>query len=139
MKKYKAIILTMVVMFSLQHLSLGVSGGGGAGGGGGVVVGGGGKSGGGSSAPKASATPIPQFHTVIGSVSTDSITVKKTKESKTYKITKNTTITFENKTVTAADLKAGMRVVVSVDLDGVSASSIAASKAPAQPSPTPKK
>jgi len=81
-------------------------------------------------AAKPSPTPVKHFHTVIGSVSADSITVQEPKATKTYKIDKYTRITYEGKTSTAADLKTGMRVSVSASTDPTVAEVITASEPP---------
>ena len=83
--------------------------------------------------PKAKATPTPHFHTVIGSVSADSITVQEPKGEKTFKIDKYTTITYDGNTVTAADLKPGMRVSVVPGMDPTVAEQITASEPPKDP------
>lgn len=89
-----------------------------------------------AAAAKPKATPVPPHHTVIEAISATSITVKTPKNSKTYKITKLTTITFDGKTVTAADLKPGMKVSVTEGTDPDVAEDITANKAPkATPKP----
>jgi len=85
-------------------------------------------------------TPVPyvQFHVTISSVSADSISIQTAKGLKTYKITKYTAITYEGKTVTPADLKAGMKVSVTPGFDTTTAGTITAS-APPKATPTPAK
>ena len=75
-------------------------------------------------------TPKPDFHTVIESISADSITVKEPKETKTYKIDRYTEITYNGQPVKTTDLKPGMRVEVSSNTDTTVASRIDASEAP---------
>jgi len=88
-------------------------------------------------APAAKSTPAPPKHTVISTVSAESITVDTGSGSKTYKITKNTEITFGGKNVKVDELKAGMRVSVVAGFDTSTAGEIAASNAPkATPSPS---
>lgn len=88
---------------------------------------------------KATPTPFIAHHTVIGSISSDSITVNTNSGSKTYKITKFTSCSFEGKTVTVNDLKPGMKVSVVADSSGA-AEVITASKPPkAEPASSPKK
>jgi len=66
--------------------------------------------------PRVKATPVPEKINAGGakieSVSADSITVKASKTSQTYKIDSHTAITVNGKKGTAEDLKAGMRVEV---------------------------
>jgi len=85
------------------------------------------------------ATPVRR-HTVIESVSADSITVSGADGStKTYKITSGTEITFKGDTVTVDKLEAGMRVQVTPDAaDDSAAGEISASDPPKQPTPKPK-
>ncbi|MGB8354921.1 MAG: hypothetical protein WCD79_13580 [Chthoniobacteraceae bacterium] len=79
---------------------------------------------------KPKATPKPNIHTVIESISTDSITVKEPKETKTYKIGQFTEITYNGQPAKTADLKSGMRVEVSSNTDTTVADRIDASEAP---------
>jgi hypothetical protein len=53
-------------------------------------------------------------HTTISSISAESITISEHGKAKTYKITKDTEISLKGQKVTADDLKAGMRVTVSM-------------------------
>jgi len=88
--------------------------------------------------PKAS--PRPSHHTVIESVSSDSITVTTTGggESATYKITMDTQITYDGEDTTASQLQPGMRVDVTPDgADPDTASIITANAPPPSPTPTP--
>ena len=96
----------------------------------------------------AGATPKPTppvRHTVIASISADSVTVDTGRSTQTYKIDKHTQLMFDGKTVPMSALKAGMKVTVTPGgFDGKTASSVNASPAPkatpaASPSPTPKK
>jgi len=82
------------------------------------------------------ATPVHR-HTVIESVSADSITVSGADGStKTYKITSTTEITFKGDTVTADKLEAGMRVSITPDgADETAASVIQANDPPKDPTP----
>ena len=80
--------------------------------------------------PKAKASATP-FHQTIESISADSITVKKKSGDVTYKITKDTEITFKGDTVTATQLQAGMRVEVTPDaVDPTVAGTISANDPP---------
>ncbi len=88
---------------------------------------------------KPRATP-PRHHTVIESVSSDSITITQADGSHTYKIDANTEITFKGQTTTADQLQAGMRVQVNPDAaDQNLAAQISADDAPKDPTPKPKK
>ena len=83
------------------------------------------------------ATPKPRIHhhTVIETVSADSITINQGTADKTFKITKNTEITFRGETTTADQLQAGMRVSVVPDsVDPTIAGQIEASDPPKEPS-----
>lgn len=80
-------------------------------------------------------TPVPHYHTVIAEISAESITVQGPKQTKTYKITKDTQITYNGKKVTAADLQAGMKVSVTAAMDPGTAVVITANKAPNDPAP----
>ncbi|MEI8234618.1 MAG: hypothetical protein WCH57_08025 [Verrucomicrobiota bacterium] len=86
-------------------------------------------------------TPMPVRHTVIASVSSDSITIDTGKKTITYQIGKQTKCFFMGKLVTSSDLQTGMRVSVTPAFDEKTAEAINASTAPkaASPSPTPKK
>ena len=89
---------------------------------------------------KEKARPTP-FHVVIESVSASSITVKKQEGDVTYKIDRNTEISYKGQTVTADQLQAGMRVSVTADaVDATLASLVQAEDPPkAAPSASPKK
>jgi len=79
--------------------------------------------------PKKKATPPPEYHTVISSVSADSITVQEPKASKTYKIDQFTAIYYNGQSAKVTDLKTGMRVEVSAGGDPTVAERISASDA----------
>lgn len=81
-----------------------------------------------AAAPKA--TPFPPKHTVIVSISGDSVTTDTGKTTKSYKINKRTIFLYQGSRVTANDLKPGMRVTVTPAFDGKTAASIAASDVP---------
>jgi hypothetical protein len=89
--------------------------------------------------PRPKRTPS-HHHTVIESVSADSITISASGGDKTYKITTNTEITFKGETVTADKLAVGMRVSVTPDAaDEESAGQISANDPPHDPAtPAPK-
>ena len=87
---------------------------------------------------KAKPTPFAPHHTVIGSISADSITINTFTGSKTYKIDKFTAITLLGNTATTNDLKPGMKVSVTVGSDPAVAESISASNPPKDP-PAPAK
>jgi len=94
-----------------------------------------------AAAPTPKPTP-PKRHTVIASISSDSITVDTGKSQQTYKIDKYTQLMFEGKKVPMNDLKAGMMVTVTPNFDGKSVSAVNAAPPPkATPvaSPAPKK
>jgi len=77
--------------------------------------------------------PTP-FHMTIESISADSITVNDPDGAKTYKITKDTEITFKGDTVTTDQLQTGMRVEVTPDaVDENTAGMIQADDPPAAP------
>ena len=89
--------------------------------------------------PKPRATPV-RHHTVIDTVSADSITIDQAGGSKTYAITKFTEITFKGQTTTVDQLQPGMRVTVTPDAaDDTSAGQIAADDPPKDPTPRPTK
>jgi len=76
------------------------------------------------------AKPTP-FHVVIESVSASSITVKKPNGDVTYKMDRNTEISYKGQTVTADQLETGMRVEVTTDaVDETLASIVQAEDAP---------
>ena len=82
---------------------------------------------------KPRATPA-HHHTVIESVSATSITVSSAAGSKTYKITKDTEITFKGDTTTVDQLQTGMRVQVTPDAaDENTAGKISANDPPPRP------
>lgn len=78
-------------------------------------------------------TPTPPKHTVISSVSADSITINAADNTKTYKITKDTVIEFKGQKAQITDLQPGMRVSVSTSSDPATASRISASEPPKEP------
>jgi hypothetical protein len=89
--------------------------------------------------PQPRPTP-PHHHTVIESVSADSITIVRAGVEKTYKITSATEIELKGETVTADKLEAGMRVSVTPDaVDDTVAGQITASDPPTDPQPNPTK
>jgi hypothetical protein len=76
----------------------------------------------------------PSHHTTIETVSTDSITIDSPDGTKTYKITKDTEITFKGDTVTADQLQPGMSVDVTPDaVDETVAGTIVADDPPHDP------
>jgi len=80
--------------------------------------------------------PRVHHHTVIETVSADSITISESGNDKTYKITKGTEITFKGETTTADKLEAGMRVSITPDgADETAASVIQANDPPKDPTP----
>jgi len=81
-------------------------------------------------------TPTPTRHTVIASISSDSITVDTGLVKKDYKIEKNTVFIFHGNRVTLNDLKSGMRVSVTPGFDGLTAATINAGDAPKVPPAT---
>jgi len=90
---------------------------------------------------KPRATPNrTRHHTVIESVSADSITIDQPGGSKTFKIVSTTEITFKGQSTTADKLEAGMRVqVMADDVDPGTAASISANDPPKDPvTPAPK-
>jgi len=87
--------------------------------------------------PKVKPRPTP-FHVTIEAVSADSITVNDRDGAKTYKIDKNTEISFKGNTVTVDQLQVGMRVEVTPDsVDPGTAGMIQANDPPAA-APAPK-
>lgn len=89
--------------------------------------------------PKKKPTPPPN-HKVIGSVSSDSITVTSLNSSATYQINKQTKCFLKGASVTPSELKPGMRVTVTPGFDGKTAAQITASDAPkAAPAASPAK
>ncbi|MDD5350312.1 MAG: hypothetical protein PHQ12_08895 [Chthoniobacteraceae bacterium] len=86
---------------------------------------------------KPTPTPTPR-HTVIGSVSSDSITINTGLTTKTFQIDKHTKFNLMGKPVTVGDLKPGMRVSVTPGgFDGKTADIINASDVPKAPPATP--
>ncbi len=83
-----------------------------------------------SGGPKKKATPIPVINTTISSVSADSISISQGNVSKTFTITRFTEITSGGQKVTAADLRPGMTVSVTMGTDPKVAGRIAASAPP---------
>lgn len=82
-------------------------------------------------APKPSPKPTPPpRHTVIGSISSESITVDTGLKTKTYTINKNTKFYLKGAAVSLNELKSGMRVNVVPGFDEKSASTITATDAP---------
>jgi len=79
---------------------------------------------------KATPTPFVPHHTLIESISADSITVATINEKKTYKITKFTEFMFQGNEVKIDALTPGMKVSVVAGSDGTSAEVINASPAP---------
>ena len=88
------------------------------------------KGGGGGKGGKSKATPTPEYHTVIASISANSITVNSGTNSKTYKIDQGTQFTYQGNSVKAADLKPGMRVSIATGADDTTASAVSATEAP---------
>jgi len=62
----------------------------------------------------AKTTPTPIHETVISSVTPTQITVTEDKETKTFTITQFTEVTVDGKKASAADLKPGMMVTVTL-------------------------
>ena len=88
--------------------------------------------------PKPRSTPA-HHHTVIETVSADSITIDEPTGPKTFKITKNTEITFKGETTTADKLQPGMRVSVMPDMaDATVAGQIEANDPPKDAAAKPK-
>lgn len=85
---------------------------------------------------KAAPTPPPR-HTVIGSISSDSLTVDTGLRTTNYKLNKNTVFMYQGKRVSSNDLKAGMRVSVTPGFDALTASVVSATDAPKVPAATP--
>ena len=75
-------------------------------------------------------TPPPQLGSVITSATPTSITVSEAKASKTFTLTKFTEITVNGQKGTAADLKPGMIVNVTMGTDRTQASRVSAQDAP---------
>lgn len=86
---------------------------------------------------KPPATPAKR-HTVIGTISSDSITVDTGSNTKTFKIDKHTQFFYLGSKATADELKVGMRVSVTPGFDGKTASSINANDAPVKADPAKK-
>jgi hypothetical protein len=82
---------------------------------------------------------VVHHHTVIDTITNDSITITDAAGSHTFKITAQTEITFKGSPATASSLAAGMRVQVTPDaVDPDTASQIAADDPPKDPTPRPK-
>jgi hypothetical protein len=75
-----------------------------------------------------------QEHTTITSINADTIVISEGGKAKTFKITKDTEIDLKGQKVKPEDLKAGMRVSVSMGSDASVASRINASDAPKEES-----
>ena len=90
----------------------------------------GGGGGGGKGGGKSKATPTPESHTVIASITANSITVNSGTNSKTYKIDQATEFTYQGNSVKATDLKPGMRVSIATGADDATASTVNATEAP---------
>jgi hypothetical protein len=76
---------------------------------------------------KKKSSPPPQSHeTVISAVTPNSITVADDKTMKTYTITQFTEINVNGQKATVADLKQGMKVSVTIDMDPTRVSRIIA-------------
>ncbi len=93
--------------------------------------------------PKGKLSPTPgEGHTVIESVSSDSITVSTTGGgggANTYKINSFTEITYDGQDTTVNQLQPGMRVTVTPDgADADTAAIVNANAAPTEPTPKPK-
>jgi len=80
--------------------------------------------------PAAKATPRPHHFFKITDVSATSITISDDKTTKTFKIDKDTEITYKGETVTADKLSVGMKATVSPGISDDVASRISASDAP---------
>ncbi|MEY2440491.1 MAG: hypothetical protein QOI34_1876 [Verrucomicrobiota bacterium] len=76
---------------------------------------------------KAKATPPEKHETLISSVTPTAITVAQDKVAKTFTITQFTEIIVNGQKATAADLKPGMTVTVTMGTDPTRASRIVAS------------
>jgi hypothetical protein len=76
---------------------------------------------------------VPE-HTTITSISADSLTISSGGTAKTYKLTKDTVLTFKGQTAKPEDLKAGMRVSVTMASDPTVASRVNASDPPKEES-----
>lgn len=70
------------------------------------------------------------YDTVISAVTPSAITISENKETKTFTITQFTEVDFKGQRVTAAELKPGMLVTVTIAADGASASRINANDPP---------
>jgi hypothetical protein len=75
---------------------------------------------------KAKATPAVNHETVISTVTPTEITVTEDKTAKTYVLTQFTEITLNGNRATAADLKPGMKVSVTIGTDATHLSRVAA-------------
>src|SRR4051794_9929988 len=72
---------------------------------------------------------VPE-HTTITSISADSLTISSGGTAKTYKLTKDTDLTLKGQKAKVEDLKAGMRVSVTMASDPTVASRVNASDPP---------
>jgi hypothetical protein len=79
---------------------------------------------------KSKAKAVEYHDTVIASVAPDSITITQDQQSKSYKISQFTEITFRGQKAALADLKPGMTVSVTQGMDPLTASRIAAGDPP---------
>ena len=102
-----------------------------------------------AAAPTPKPTPAPR-HTVISSISSDSITVDTGLKTTTYQIDKHTKCFFQGNLVTTGDLKAGMRVSITpggfdektadtINANDVPKAPVAKATPAAKATPTPKK
>jgi len=88
--------------------------------------------------PKPRPTPV-HHHVTIEAVTTDSITINEPGGDKTYKITRDTEITFKGETTTVDQLQPGMRVQITPDaVDETVAGEIQADDPPHDPTPVPR-
>jgi hypothetical protein len=77
-----------------------------------------------------SATPAAAKHTVISTISADSITIDTGKFTKSYKITERTQFIYNGTNVTLSEIKQGMRVSVTPMFDNRTAAVVIAGDAP---------
>ena len=77
--------------------------------------------------------PVVHHDTLISSVSGDSITITEDKATKTFKISSMTEIDVRGQKATAADLKPGMMVSITIGMDQGTAERISAGDAPVHP------
>ena len=83
-------------------------------------------------ATKKKPTPAPYKQPVIASVNANAITVTEEKGTKTFTITQFTEINVNGQKATAADLKPGMTVTVTIGMDPSRAGRIVANGAPSK-------